>query len=346
MTLPLYSPLHTPLRSPLRSPKDYKWSAEVAPGVIHLSNTEIDDDLGIAGLVGVLTVTGGTGTYTYSITADPDSKFVIDQDRLELEATVDAAVDTTHSVTVEADNGVTAVLSRQFTIVVSEPGLDALSLSNLDLDENSAFGTVVGALSGMTTGSTLSMFDSAGTRFTVSGSNVVASVTPADYSSGTSHEITVRETLDGSPNSPRDTVFTITINNVAPLLSLLTVSPVGPGYTTATVSVDTTDGDGTIYFVVVPTAEAAPNSAQIVAGQRANGTAATWANNVVVSGIDTYMSGPTGLTAAATYDCYAIHYDGEGTGSNIATVEFTQQASSTPAVGNPMGLLLTLTYAA
>jgi hypothetical protein len=345
MTLPLYSPLHTPVRSPLRASKDWKWAAEIAPGIIHLSNTEIDDDLGVAGLVGVLSVTAGSGTYTYSITADPDSKFVLDQDRLELEATVNAATSTTHSVTIEADNGVDTPLSRVFIIVVNEPGLDALSLSNLVIDENSAEGTVVGTLSGTTVGSTISIFDSDGARFAVSGSNVVVGEVPTDYSSNTSHDITVRETLTGSPNSPRDTDFTITVNNVAPILSLLSVTPIDP-YTTATIAIDTTDGDGTIYFVVVPTAEAAPSAANIVGGQRNDGTAATWANSVAVAGIDTYITGPTGLTASATYDCYAIHYDAQGVGSNIATVEFTQAASSAIVAGNPMGLLLTLTYAA
>lgn len=344
MTRGIRSPLREPTRSPVYSPSTWKWAAS-GTGIIELSNNEIEDDAQVNDLVGILTVSGGSGPYTFSITADADVKFVLDNadnTRLELQATVDHATAPTHNVTIQATNGVDSPLSRTFTIVVNEPvllPLSALSLDNLDIDENSAAGTVVGAITGKTAGSTLSMFNSSSGRFALSGTSIVAGQVATDHSSATSHSITIRETLVGSPNSPLNSVITITVNNVAPVLSSLAVTPVSP-YTTATISVDSTDGDGTIYFVIVPTAQAAPNSAQIVGGQNASGTAATWAGNVAVSGIDTYMAGPSGLTADATYDCYAIHYDVSGVGSNVVTVEFLAGAtditaptlsSSTPA---------------
>ncbi len=50
-------------------------------------------------------------------TADPDEKFALDGNALELDATLDHATAATHSVTIEADNGIDLPLSRAFTII-------------------------------------------------------------------------------------------------------------------------------------------------------------------------------------------------------------------------------------
>jgi hypothetical protein len=344
MTRLIASPIHAPTRSPLRSPNYSKWGVP-APGIITLSNSEIEDDALVGDLIGILSVEGGVGVFTFSITADPDNKVVLDggdNTRLELQATVDADTATTHAFTISADNGVDPAFERSFTLIVNYPTLLALSLNNSDIDENSVAGTTVGTLSGMTTGSTLSIVDTASARFAIDGNDIEAGVVATDHSAATSHSITVRETLAGSPNSPKDTVFTITVNNVAPVLSSLSVTPNESDPTEATISVDTTDGDGTIYFVVVPTAATAPNAAQIVAGTDGSGTAATWDDSVAVVGIDTYTGGPSGLTEGAVYDCYAVQFDASGVGSNIVTAEFT--ASDPAEGGTSMGLLLALTY--
>lgn len=107
----------------------------------------------------------------------------------------------------------------------------------------------------------------------------------------------------------------------APILSNLVATTVDD--TTAALSVDTDEGNGTIYFVVVPTAATAPNAAQVVAGTDGSGTPATWDDSVAVSTIDTYNEGPTGLTAGTTYDAYAVHVDAVGNISNVVTDEFT-----------------------
>jgi hypothetical protein len=70
-------------------------------------------------LVGLISVLDGTANYTFAITADPDSKFVIDgvdNTRLELEATVTSGA---HSVTIEATpDDASSVLTRTFVITV------------------------------------------------------------------------------------------------------------------------------------------------------------------------------------------------------------------------------------
>jgi hypothetical protein len=90
---------------------------------ILLSSEFIAEDAEAADLVGTLSVVNGSGSYTFSITADPDSKFVLDvgdNTRLELEDTVDYETATSHQVTIEADNGVDDPISRTFTIRVTD----------------------------------------------------------------------------------------------------------------------------------------------------------------------------------------------------------------------------------
>lgn len=107
----------------------------VPPPSIQLSALTIAEDAAGLDPVGTASVANGSGTYTWAITADPDSKFVIDETTGVLSlaelATLDYETATSHSVTIEADNGVDDPISRQFTISVTdvaEGGGDAASL--------------------------------------------------------------------------------------------------------------------------------------------------------------------------------------------------------------------------
>lgn len=88
---------------------------------IILDDNTIAEDASVGDLVGNLSVENGSGSYTFSITADPDSKFQIDGSRLETSATLDYGTATSHSVTIQATNGVDPI-SRTFTINVTEVG--------------------------------------------------------------------------------------------------------------------------------------------------------------------------------------------------------------------------------
>ncbi len=96
----------------------------------------------------------------------------------------------------------------------STPTLQALT-GTFTLAEDAAPGTVAGAIGGRTTGSTLSLFDAAGDRVALSGLNIVSGATGLDYETGTDHAFTVRETLAGATNTPRDTVLSLTVTDVA-----------------------------------------------------------------------------------------------------------------------------------
>jgi hypothetical protein len=106
------------------------------------------------------------------------------------------------------------------------PNLGNLYLSASTIAENSAAGTVVGAILGARPASTLTLVDSAGGRFAIAGANIVAAATATNFENATSHQITIRETLPGSANSPRETVISITVTNEfeQPNLSAISLS--------------------------------------------------------------------------------------------------------------------------
>lgn len=92
-----------------------------AVAYIGLSADTVAEDASVNSVVGILSVSNGSGTYTFTITADPDSKFAIaNDDELQIDATLDYETASSHSVTIEADNGVDDPITRQFTITVTD----------------------------------------------------------------------------------------------------------------------------------------------------------------------------------------------------------------------------------
>lgn len=191
--------------------------------------------------VGVLSVVGGSGTYTFTKTADPDSKFAVSGANLNLAAGLNFEDAQSHNVTISASNGVDAPIVRVFTISVvnvnEQPALGVLG-GTFTLAENSAQGTSAGSLTGRTAGSTLTMIDNAGGRVQLSGTTIQAGPTSTDFEAATTHSFTVRETLADSPNSPRDTTLTLTVTQSGGVTILtreangtVTVQSLGPTFT-------------------------------------------------------------------------------------------------------------------
>jgi hypothetical protein len=98
-----------------------KGSGEAGP-FVDITAFSIAEDASIGDAVGTLSVVNGSGVYTFSITADPDTKFALNVDgvTLELADTLDYETATSHSVTIEADNGVDDPISRIITIFVTD----------------------------------------------------------------------------------------------------------------------------------------------------------------------------------------------------------------------------------
>lgn len=92
-------------------------SGDPTPRIV-LSATTVAENASIGTTVGTLSVENGSGSYTFTETADPDNKFTISTANLNTSATLDYETATSHSVTIQADNGVDAPISRTFDISV------------------------------------------------------------------------------------------------------------------------------------------------------------------------------------------------------------------------------------
>lgn len=104
----------------------------------------------------------------------------------------------------------------------------------------------------------------------------------------------------------------------APTLSSATATATGA--TTADLSVDTDEGNGTLYWVVT-TSATGPSAAQVKAGQDHTGVAATDSGSQAVSGTGTQnvSGGATGLTGGTTYYAHYMHEDSSANQSSVDT---------------------------
>lgn len=103
---------------------------------------------------------------------------------------------------------------RQQQRHTAAPALNALTLATPSIAENTAAGVTISGIVGQTAGSMLALVDDAGGRFALSGASLVAGPVVTDYESAPSHAITIRETLAGAANSPRDSVLTLAVTDV------------------------------------------------------------------------------------------------------------------------------------
>jgi hypothetical protein len=95
------------------------------------------------------------------------------------------------------------------------PELAALSLAMPVIAENAVAGTFVSAILGASSGSALVLVDDAGGRFVLSGLTLIAGAIATDHETAASHALTIRETLAGHINSPRDTTVIVAVLDAA-----------------------------------------------------------------------------------------------------------------------------------
>jgi len=81
-----------------------------------LSASTIADTASVGDVIGTLSVSGGTGSYTYTFTSNPGTLFSISTASLEVAAALTAGSD---PITIKADNGAGSVVSRAFLITVT-----------------------------------------------------------------------------------------------------------------------------------------------------------------------------------------------------------------------------------
>jgi len=192
---------------------------------ITISAFAISEDALPGSTVGILSVTAGSGAYTFSIPAsgNPDDKFALSGDGLVTTGPLDFETAAFHQVTIEADNGVDPVLSRTLTLSVTnvfeQPSLGALSLSGSVVQGSSV------SISGATPGST-----------------IVAPILPDGWTlDGPSREISIAndaplgsqdwlllETLSDSANSPNASNGTSLVESSTPSPSPFPIVAPGP----------------------------------------------------------------------------------------------------------------------
>ncbi len=147
------------------------------------------------------------------------------------------------------------------------PQLNTLLLTPATVVENTAAGTLVGALTNTQSGSSFSLTDTAGSRFALSGTNINTGATGTNFEGATSHNITVRETNASYPNSPRDSVISIAVTNVFEAASLAALTLSDAAFVTGT------SESGTI---IGATSGSTITGSGLPTGFTINGPARTW----------------------------------------------------------------------
>ena len=166
--------------------------------------------------LGTLSVINATGTPAYTLTDSDGSRVALTGANVTRGATAwDYETHEFVTFTVSVSGVTPAIAPRTFLMIatnVLEVTLAALGLSPSTIVEGSTAGTVVGAITGKTGGSTLTLTDDAGGRFAILGTNLVTGSTPTDYETSTLHAVTIRETHPDA--APRDTALAVTVTNV------------------------------------------------------------------------------------------------------------------------------------
>jgi len=214
-----------------------------------ISASSVIESALVSSVVGVLSVANGSGTYTFTKTADPDAKFTVSGSNLTLAAALDYEAATSHSVTISASNGVDAAIVRTFTINVTN-AFEAPTLAALSLDDNEISQGVAATVNilGATAGSTITGSVPAGLTLNSAARTITG--TPTTIADNT---ITLTETMADSANSPRVTAG-LALNVVeAPAFVVQRVVIEGDSITSTTPDMAGTTGYGYAFKAANPT---------------------------------------------------------------------------------------------
>lgn len=189
--------------------------------VIQLSAATVNDTAAIGTVVGILTVTGGIGTYTYTLTdAGLGNKFALfDLGDGTAELRVAAALSAgSISVSVSATNGTTPT-SRSFSISIADTTAPTITSSSaISVAENALLAHALTANEAIASWTIIGGVDAA--RFEISGSTLrwLGNGTkdfelPDDTGANNVYDVQVRAT-DGSGNGANQNIA-VTVTNVA-----------------------------------------------------------------------------------------------------------------------------------
>jgi hypothetical protein len=179
-----------------------------------LDNSELTEGLVEDGVVGGLlgTIVGST----FELTDDAGDRFKVTGTNIVAgPVATDYGTATSHNITVRETNpSYPSTNDTVLSITVIDrviPDLNDLTLETNTIASGSGKDTLVGTLLGHTENSTVTMTDTAGSRFKVVDNQVYTGLVATSFASAESHNITVRETFAGASNSPNDTVLTVNV---------------------------------------------------------------------------------------------------------------------------------------
>ena len=157
--------------------------------------------------------------------------------------------------------------------------------------------------------------------------------TPANYFPGQIYTLARIKSSDFSAealSTDPSIIFDAAADVTAPALSSATAT--ATGVKTASGSVATDEGNGTLYSVATASATA-PSQAQVKAGQDHTGSAAVWDASQAISSTGAKSVSVTGLTAETTYYLHHMHEDLSANQSDVvSSASFTTEAA--PSVTN------------
>lgn len=174
--------------------------------LISISSFSVPESAAPGSTVGLLSVNNGQGSYSFSITSDPDRKFAINGASLRTRDSFDHEAAASHRVTVRASKGSAPPLTRTLIISVTNV-FESGDLAELSLPCSVSPGTTITIL-GATFGSSIApiALPSGWTLNATSRQITIASTAETGL-----QDWTLIETLDDSNNSPRITSGSTTV---------------------------------------------------------------------------------------------------------------------------------------
>lgn len=275
-----------------------------APTDISLSANLIAENSANGAVVGMLSaVDPENGALTFSLTDNAGGRFAVSGNTLVVAGALDFEDATSHNVTVRVTDAGGLTYDETFVVNVTDVNETPTNilLSGTTVAENSANGTVVGALSASDPdangASNFTLLNDAGGRFGISGGNLV--VTGAlNFEAAASHDVTVRVTDAGGLSY--DKTFTVNVGNVneTPTNILLSGATVAENSANGTVvgSLSVIDPD-------------ASDSATFSLQDNAGGRFAIAGGNLVVNGAIDYEAAPSHQVTIRVTDAGNNTYD-------------------------------------
>lgn len=178
---------------------------------ITLTPSTIAEDAIQGALVGTLASTPAGATWT--LVNNAGNRFALSGGTIVRGTTgLDYEAAQSHDIVVRGTRG-GETLERTLTITVTNVNeITDITLSNNTIAEDAVQGAVVGALASVPAGATLSLTNTAGNRFAISGGNLVRGATALDYETASSHQVTVKADLGADTYSK---TFTVNVTDVS-----------------------------------------------------------------------------------------------------------------------------------